>query len=119
MADLTARSPQEIFNNHGKALLAEDVDAIVANFAEDAVLITPSGVHRGHDGVREAFTQLFADLPGAKWDLKVTTFAGEVLFLEWSADSAANRAEHGVDTFVFRNGLIQAQTVRYTLTPNE
>jgi hypothetical protein len=42
-----------------------------------------------------------------------------VLFLEWSATSGTNRAEHGVDTFVFRDGLIQAQTVRYELTPND
>lgn len=68
---MTARTPQEIFNSRGKALLAEDVDAV-----------------------------------------------GDVLFLEWSADSDANGAEHSVDTFIFRDGLIQAQTVCYTLTPH-
>nr|WP_232247998.1 nuclear transport factor 2 family protein [Streptacidiphilus rugosus] len=115
---MTARTPQQIFQSHGKALLAEDVDAIVANFAEDAVFITPTSVREGREGVREAFTQLFADLPHARWDLKITTFAGDVLFLEWSAESDAHLADHGVDTFVFRDGLIQAQTVRYTLTPN-
>ncbi|MEZ0095444.1 nuclear transport factor 2 family protein [Streptacidiphilus sp. EB129] len=115
---MTARTPQEIFASHGKALLAEDVDAIAANFAEDAVLITPGGVRHGRDGVRQAFVQLFTDLPKAKWDLRITTFAGGVLFLEWAADSGNGRAEHGVDTFVFRDGLIAAQTVRYTLAPN-
>ncbi|MGW2207463.1 nuclear transport factor 2 family protein [Streptomyces sp. NPDC001774] len=116
MQDVTGRSPQEIFHSHGKALIAEDLDAIAANYAENATLITPSGVHRGRDGVREGFAGLFADLPRARWQLEVQTVAGEVMFLEWSADSDASRAEHGVDTFVFRNGLIQAQTVRYTLT---
>ncbi|MFJ3310777.1 hypothetical protein ACIPSA_49155 [Streptomyces sp. NPDC086549] len=42
--------------------------------------------------------------------------APAVLFMEWSADSEANTAEHGVDTFVFRDGLIQTQTNRYALT---
>jgi hypothetical protein len=49
-------------------------------------------VKRGKDGVRESFRQLIADLPGE-----------------------ATRVEDGIDTFVFRDGLIRVQTVRYTL----
>jgi hypothetical protein len=29
------------------------------------------------------------------------------------------RVEDGIDTFVFRDGLIRVQTVRYTLVPTE
>ncbi|GLE52880.1 hypothetical protein ATCCBAA256_24400 [Mycobacterium montefiorense] len=39
------------------------------------------------------------------------------MFLEWAADSAINRVDDGVDTFVFRGGMIRAQTVRYTPKP--
>ena len=92
---------------------------LVANFAEEAVQISPAGVRRGRDGIREGFIQLFKDLPQANWEMRTTLFGGDVLFLEWSATSGTNRAEHGVDTFVFRDGLIQAQTVRYALTPND
>ena len=119
MENTSARTPEEIYANHGQALVAEDLDGLVANFAEDAVQITPAGVKRGRDGIRKGFIQLFKDLPRAKWEMKTTLFGGDVLFLEWSATSGANRAEHGVDTFVFRGGLIQAQTVRYALTPND
>jgi hypothetical protein len=34
--------------------------------------------------------------------------------LEWAADAAQSSAD-GVDTFVFRDGQIHAQTVHYTL----
>lgn len=44
-------------------------------------------------------------------------FGGDVLLLEWSAESDRHSADAGVDTFVFRNGMIQAQTVRYVLRP--
>jgi len=115
----SARTPEEIYASHGQALVAEDVDRLAANFAEDAVQISPAGVRRGRDDIREGFIQLFKDLPRAKWDMRTTLFGGDVLFLEWSAKSGTKRAEHGVDTFVFRNGLIQAQTVRYAQTPNE
>ena len=55
-----------------------------------------------------------SDLPNASWALKTQIFDGDVLFLEWAADSAATHAEDGVDTFVFRDGLIRAQTARYS-----
>ncbi|MDH6131056.1 ketosteroid isomerase-like protein [Kitasatospora sp. MAA4] len=118
MENLASRTPQETFQDHGKALRTEDLDRILENFAEDAVFITAAGVKHGREGVREAFAQLFADLPRARWELKTQNFGGDILYLEWAADSDANRAEDGVDTFVFRDGLIQAMTVRYTLTPN-
>lgn len=41
--------------------------------------------------------------------------ADDVLFLEWSADSALSRVEDGSDRFLFRDGLIRVQPVRYTL----
>ena len=111
------RTPQEIFAHHGKALGAGDLDEIVVDYAEDSVLITPAGVARGKDRIREAFAKLLDDLPSAAWDLKNQVFEGDVLFLEWTADSAANRVDDGVDTFVFRDGVIWAQTVRYTPHP--
>ncbi|HEX3389010.1 MAG TPA: nuclear transport factor 2 family protein [Streptosporangiaceae bacterium] len=110
-----ARTPQEVFTHHVQALGAADLDEIVADYADDAVLITPAGVLRGHSGIRVAFTQLLSDVPNANWTLKTTIYEGDVLFLEWAADAGATYADDGIDTFVFSGGLIQVQTVRYTL----
>ena len=109
------RTPQEVFQHHAQALGAGDLDEIVADYTDDAVFITPAGVQRGKDGVRAAFTQLLADVPNAAWNLKTETYEGDVLFLEWAADSAQTRVEDGIDTFVFSDGLIRMQTVRYTV----
>ncbi len=115
------RSPQEVFAHHGTALAAADLDEIVADYADDAVLINSTGVSRGREGIRKALNQepakLLDDLPNADWDLKNKIFDGDVLFLEWAADSAFNQVDDGVDTFVFRDGLIRAQTLRYTPQP--
>lgn len=109
------RTPQEVFAHHGAALAAADIDEIAADFADDAVVITPAGVNRGKDGVRAAFRRLFADLPDAAWDIKDQTWADDVLLLEWAADADQCWADDGVDTLVFRDGQIRAQTVHYTL----
>ena len=44
--------------------------------------------------------------PQAKWNLKTQLYENDVLLLEWTA---------GIDTFVFKDGFIRAQIVRYTL----
>lgn len=109
------RTPQEIFQHHAGALMAGDIDGIVADYTDDALFITPSGVLRGKDGVRQGFTTLLSDLPDAKWDVPTQIFEGDVLFIEWSAVAEASRAMDGVDTFVFTDDGIRVQTVRYTL----
>lgn len=111
------RTPQEVFQHHVEALGAEDLDAIVSDYAEDALFITPDGVRRGKDGVREGFQKLISDIPGASWELPTQLFDEDVLLLEWTADSEKARVEDGIDTFVFRDGLIRVQTVRYTPVP--
>ncbi|MFJ3306820.1 nuclear transport factor 2 family protein [Streptomyces sp. NPDC086549] len=110
----SSRTPEQVFADHGRRLGTGDLDSISLNYAEDAVLITPTGVLHGRQGVKQVIGTLLADLPDADWQLK-PQFAGDVLFLEWSATSPNGRVEDGVDTFVFRDGLIHAQTIRYTL----
>ena len=112
-----ARTPQEIFDHHVQALGAEDLDGIVSDYADDAIFVTPDGVLRGKDGVRQGFVKLIGDVPGAQWELPTMIFEDDIMLLEWEAESENVRVEDGIDTFVFRDGLIRVQTVRYTLIP--
>lgn len=110
-----SRTPQEIFAHHAEVLIAGDLEGIVSDYTDDAVFITPEGVLRGKDGVRQGFTKLLSDVPNAEWSVPTQIYEGDVLFIEWSAIAASSRVEDGVDTFVFRDGRIAVQTVRYTL----
>ena len=110
-----ARTPQEVFAHHAEVLIAGDLEGIVSDYADDAVFITPAGTLRGKDGVREGFTQMLSDVPSAEWAVPTQIFEGDVLFIEWSAVAASTKVEDGIDTFVFRDGEIIVQTVRYTV----
>ena len=110
----THRTPEGVFEHHAEALADGEIWGIVTDYSDDAIFISPDGIVRGKDGVRQAFVKLVGDVPNAQWEVK-TMFADDILFLEWSAESAHTRVEDGIDTFVFRDGLIRVQTVRYTL----
>jgi hypothetical protein len=56
-----------------------------------------------------------SEVPGAEWELPTQIYEDDILLLEWKATSAGSKVEDGIDTFVFRDGLIRVQTVRYTL----
>lgn len=113
-AELVKRTPKEVFAHHAQSLGAENPDATVLDYAESAVLIIPSGTIRGKSAIREFFAGVFQTLPQAHWNVK-EVYEGNVLFLEWSADSPGGSVSDGVDTFIFENGLIQTQTVHFTL----
>ena len=115
-AGLSKRTPEEIFAHHGQAMGAQDLDATMMDFADTAVLVTSEGVRRGKDALRNFFDGLFRALPQAQWGVK-TIYVDNLLFLEWTGDSARASVSDGVDTFIFKNGLIQAQTVRCTIVP--
>jgi hypothetical protein len=112
------RTPQEVFEHHGSTLGGGDLEGILEDYSDDAVLIVQSQVYRGKDGARQVFAQLLADVPEAEWNLS-TVFAEDVLYLEWSADANAvgRRVDDGIDTFIFSDGRIRVQTVRYTVQP--
>ena len=111
---MATRTPEEVFAHHGSALGAEDLEDIVADYADDAILVVQKKVYRGKDGAREVFTQLLQDVPQAEWQLE-TVFADDVLYLEWQATGGGRKVEDGIDTFIFRDGMIRVQTVVYSL----
>jgi ketosteroid isomerase-like protein len=111
-----ARTPQEIFAHHLQALVAGDIDGLLADYADDSVLITPAGVARGRDGIRVAFHQLSGALANAVFDVKSQTYDGDVLLLEWVLDSPAARVD-GIDTFVFGGDVIRVQTIAQVVQP--
>lgn len=113
---MAPRTPEEVFQHHGQSLGAENLDEIIADYTDDAVLIVQGEVYRGKDGARQVFVQLLSDVPQAQWELD-TTFADDVLYLEWKATGGGRKVEDGIDTFIFADGMIRVQTVVYHVGP--
>lgn len=115
-ADLSKRTPEETFGHHAQTLMAEDLDGILADYTDTSYLVSPSGVLHGKNAIRGFFADVLKALPQAEWDVK-TTYIEDILFLEWTADSKPASVSDGVDTFIFKDGMIYIQTVRATIVP--
>jgi len=117
-SDLSRRTPQQVAAHHGQAMRSEDLDALLEDYAETACVITSDAVACGNACIRAFFARFFQLLPRARasWASKAT-FADNILLLEWTADSAGSSVSDGVDTLVVQDGLIQYQTVHFTVVP--
>ena len=97
--------------NHLHAFGSGDVDAIMADYHEDAVFITPEGALRGSGEIRPLFVSLVADLPpGSALEVCQQIIEGEIAYLVWSGESGKLKIPFATDTLIIRDGKIVAQT---------
>jgi uncharacterized protein (TIGR02246 family) len=95
----------EILEHHMAALAAGDVDAIMSDYADDAVLISGTNTLRGREAITQMFKGVAANPPKLHEDVR--TVEGDVAYIAWHSDHIA----FGTDTFVVRDGRIVYQTV--------
>jgi ketosteroid isomerase-like protein len=102
---------------------AGDVSAIIADYADDAVLVTPSGmaspggIYVGKMHVREFFTWLASPpiLPGVKtMETSTERVTPDVIIMRWTQFKGTPKEVNGRDVFVIRHGKIAFQSVEPT-----
>ena len=115
----SATSTQAVVNHHLGRFAARDLQGVMADYAPDAVVIVPTGVLRGVDGITPLFQALIAEFakPGATFDLQQQVIEGDVAYIRWVAETPDNTYELGTDTFVVRHGKIVVQTFAFKATP--
>jgi hypothetical protein len=112
------RSAQEVLDDHLNTSLHGNVEEdLERNYAQDVTIVSNWGVEHGHAGVRRMAALLESQLPDCSFGYRLRLVEGEIGMLEWTATSSASSVEDGVDSYVIRDGRIQAQTIHYTLIP--
>ena len=104
------RSPQVVFDHHIRSWNERNLDSIVGDYADDAVVIVQGKVHRGKAAIGPLFRWLFQVFDRTKLVFDPTVVEGKVVYITWRATKAG--VEHaGTDTFVIEDGKIRYQTV--------
>lgn len=110
------RTTTEVIHDHLNSRLAADVEADLSNYDHDIVMLTGSGIYRGHDGVRACAAELDRLLGSAVFVYRHTLIDGDFGYLEWTAEADDRQVGDGADSFVVRDGRIVMQTVHYTVS---
>lgn len=115
--DKTTRTTQEVWDHHLEAFGKRDLAAIAADFSSDAVYINSAGVvARGPDQIIKIYKDYFdSQEPGTSGNITTLIIEGDIVFLEWVSNSRSISIPDGVDTFVIQNGMIKAQTAKFTV----
>jgi hypothetical protein len=96
-----------------------DAAALLAQYTEDAVAITPMGVLHGRaeikglvDGIISEFAQ-----PGVKFEFLSQTSEGDIVTFVWKAETAKNVYDFAAETYVLKDGLASVQTFAAKVIP--
>ena len=121
-----ADSAEVILNRHVAGMKAGDLAAVMADYADDAVVIAPNGIAPGEtneagfnvfDG-KANISKLFAVLTNkdnaAGMASMTSTFepkGSDVTLMHWVQFEGTPKKVSGTDVFVIRNGKVISQTV--------
>lgn len=113
-AALAADSPSAIVKRHMDAAAKGDVDAIMADYADDAVVLQATGAAQGKPAIRAVFERLFpprpanAAPPPAGTGMQITRVweEGDVGLVTWTSGPVS-----GTDQFIIHDGKIAVQAV--------
>ena len=112
-----ARSTGQIFEDHMGALARGDVPGIMADYADDAVLMAIDQVYVGKAEIQGFLEASFAAMPNARFEPKGLQVYGDAVLVSWSADSDTVRCSQGTDTLIIRDDMIRLQTVCFSVEP--
>ena len=96
-----------------------NIDAVLEDYADDAIVVTPDGVGRGKADLRRMFELVFSRQapsasPSAPPTMLKQAFVDNVGQVIWAQNAGKPDEVVGVETYIVRDGKIQVQTVALT-----
>lgn len=112
-----------VVRRHLEAWRHGDVPALLADYAEDAVMLSAmAGAITGKAAIAAMYAPVFEGLfPPADTKLEVTAeiIAGDHALVHWTATTSAVRTVGGFDSFLLSDGRIVAQSGGCEIVPVE
>jgi hypothetical protein len=107
---------RDVYDRHLSHEVDGDLDAILSDYAPDAIVATPDGIGSGHDYIRQSYERLLPLITSTELTSSIQVL-GEVLYLTFRAHRNGRDELIGSDTFVIQDDLIQMHTF-YGTTPS-
>lgn len=107
----------DVFHRHVAAFTSGDLEAVLNDFDERSVVITPDGTFEGRERIRVLYQGLLAefgvidrgDSPGLTLD--ALHVRHDMLFIVWHAESKRHVYPFGTDTFICNGDKFERQSI--------
>lgn len=110
----TIRPIEETLLRHVQAFAEGDLDALMSDYCDDAVLITRDGVLQGSEEIRTFFEKFLAELPpGSMLEASQRIAERTIAYIVWSGwRSPSDQLDlpFATETLIVREGRILTQT---------
>ncbi len=105
--------------HHLESLEKGDLDAVMSDYSESSVVLTPDGPLRGLEEIRTLFSKIIKDMlpPGSEVEMLRQDIEDEIAYTVWRGSSESYNFLIGTDTFVIRYGKIVYQTFAAQIQP--
>jgi uncharacterized protein (TIGR02246 family) len=107
------RTPAQVVTHHLAAFTDHDLEAVLSDYADDAIFIAPKSTVQGKAALRKMFKSFFSNSSTSKFptfEAKVTA-DGDVGYEHWVMNPGKPGSIEGTDAFVVRHGKILFHTV--------
>jgi hypothetical protein len=110
----------DTFNRHVAAFQSANVQSVLNNFAEDAIVITPDGVFEGKDRIGAFYSGPLAEFGridgrNSRGVLVDTIhLRDDTLLVTWHTESLHHTFLFGTDTFLINDTRINRRTVAFS-----
>jgi len=113
--DAAERTSQQVVQHHLDAFTHHDLEAVLSDYADDAIFIAPKSTVQGKAALRKMFESFFSGAGNSKTPAPVfnatVTADGDVGYEHWVSDPGQPGSMQGTDAFVVRHGKILFHTV--------
>jgi hypothetical protein len=117
---LMTRTTQEVFDSHKVAIETLDIEMLMGDYAEDAVLVTLGGALNGKEAILKGFFEATLEqFPDMVITYDQIVCEGDVCLLQWSGKSSNGNIPVGVGVLYIKVGQIQRQVEWFEVVPNE
>jgi hypothetical protein len=90
-----------------------DVSALVAQYTDDAVVVTPAGPLNDRASITAMMEGVIAEFgqPGTRFEVISQAAFGDIFTLVWSGETSKNVYDFAAEAYVLKDGKITYQTV--------
>ena len=110
--NISQEKTKEVLEHHWVAFKENDLEAVMADYTDESILITPDSTYKGLDAIRGNFERAFVAFPKDQNPLQLnqTVIEEDVAYITWESKTADSELSFATDTFIIRDGKIIRQT---------